>query len=386
MTDSRKRISIISIIVYVLVYYLAFFDVEEMLVVRYYEGMYHMNIWDKFTMIMFWVGISFAIELKLYQYLNEMNGRISTWKCACMNVAQLVFIALSIYMGIENISVVEIFDRRKMTINFFCCVLIVLMSVQAVLWLCKICAYIKGSKRTERVASATENINAEGSGTENTDTEDEKSTTYKILLASLKLSVGMYLIISIFVNLNPIMVALSVIFGAVAVYIPVKLFLRNILEDLVQKKKYIYAIISIIIYVITFNNVYRHLLDRYMYQGNFDTIWINAIMEIVNIVFGCIAIIHIFVVYRRNLRDDELAEGVVAKNNIKQWKYLIAYLAFILLVVPVKGEVNKNNDYTYKGLCYEIVYQNVHEYEEPEEVSGIEVKLFGNVIYELQSE
>ena len=151
---------------------------------------------------------------------------------------------------------------------------------------------------TNSIENAGEDRDVENIDTENADAEEDgkRSITYKIMMSVLIISIYMYLIISFFSTFNPIMVLLAIIFGAVALYVPVKLFLRNVLEDLMQKKKYIYAIISIIIYVMTFNNVYRHLLDRYMYPGNFHTIWINAIMEIINIVFGCIAIIHIFVV------------------------------------------------------------------------------------------
>ena len=59
-----KILNILSLIIYVLVYYAAFYDVEEILVTHYYEEMHHMNKWDEFTMLMFWVGIPFMVELK----------------------------------------------------------------------------------------------------------------------------------------------------------------------------------------------------------------------------------------------------------------------------------------------------------------------------------
>lgn len=372
-----KILNILSLIIYVLVYYAAFYDVEEILVTYYYEEMHHMNKWDEFTMIMFWVGIPFAMELKWYQYQNEMTGRISLLKYMLINIIQLIFIAVSAYMGIANISVMEEFDRRKMTINFFCCILVVLMAVQAVLWLFKTLIYIYEYKRVQ-------NRFKEEIIKEDFDTDHENSTSYKIMMVALKISMGMYLIVNFFEYFNPIVLVLAGVFAAIAVVIPIKLLWKNIIEPLIQSRKYICTATAIILYVIIFNNVYRHLMDRYFYDGNVETIWMNVIIEVVNIIFGVVAIIHIFITYRREMKDESLSGEVTRLNKIREWKYLIMCMVVMRLFVPIRGGLNEDSDYVYKGLWYEFKYINVHEYEEPSEIKGVELKLLGNSVYKLE--
>ena len=59
-------------------------------------------------------------------------------------------------------------------------------------------------------------------------------------------------------------------------------------------------------------------------------------------------------------------------------------MVVMLLFVPIRGGLNEDSDYVYKGLWYEFKYINVHEYEEPSEIKGVELKLLGNSVYKLE--
>ena len=376
--EGLRKLNMVSVIVYMFTYLLAFFNIEEQLVTdTNVDEIYNISSLDKYTVFMVLIGIIFTVEIVQYKLLRK-HKKSNQGIYMCLNLCQIGLMCYLIYA--INIFKGQLNGRYSSvsSIGLLCILFMIFMVVQIALGVCKLIYVIKWHKLWS--------IEAKMSDIELSMDKDSRRVIVRTIQFSMVLPILMYYTRNIAASMTSpqYLLPVAIIFPIVAFIVPMALYISNIVNDFIAEYRYTYAVASIVLYMLVLNNTYGHLMDKHFSYNAGDILWFNVIVEAISAIICAIAIILVIRMYRQPISDEMLSNTIKSLNDKKSRWPLIGLAAFILLCYPVmiySGE----RDFSYTTAWYSVTYTNVPWYGggEEDEISGdegIEVRLLGMLV------
>ncbi len=371
-----KRLEVYSIVFYMFTYLSAFYNIQETLVTSERVDEYvPYTLWDDYTWLMMWVGGLLTIGLISYGLLRCFK-KLQKVAYVILNMVQVVLLAACLCSAYNFIAGIEYTSNSAIAIKSLGTILMLFMVAQLILWICKLVLCIKEHKSIFGLPVEEQK--------DNPLYVESRKSILKVLMVSLVVTV-----ISFFIWGFPIMfmnsgdfIYLPFIFPFIALIVPFGLFIRNFIGDAIRSHRYIYAIGAIVLYMITINNTYGHIIDRYYFETGDAIQWMSVIMGVINLLICGFAIYRTYRMYKEPIADEQIRAEVEALNGKKARNLVIGLLVGYILCTPI-CIFEADKDLNHTTLWYSVTYKNTYYYPEYEgEVyEGVEVKVLGFTVY-----
>ncbi len=196
---------------------------------------------------------------------------------------------------------------------------------------------------------------------------ESRKSILKVLKVSLVVTIVSFYIFGfpLMMMSNEGLFYLPFVFPVIALIVPFWLFIRNFIGDAIKSYRYIYAIGAIVLYMITINNTYGHIIDRYYFEKGDAIQWMSVTMGVVNLLICGFAIYRTYRTYKEPIADEQLRTEVEELNGKKARNLVIGLLVGYILCTPI-CIFEADKDLNHTTLWYSVTYKNTYYYPEYE--------------------